>query len=129
MKKIGIALIFVVIAAATAYWYVFHKPHRDLQNEDLAYQLEAAALFSAFEDNQAEADSLYVDQLVGLKGKVSGLEENAILLEPGIYGSLDSNTTLPPELKVGDSLSIRGRVLSYDELFGEVKMDYVQIQD
>jgi hypothetical protein len=34
-----------------------------------------------------------------------------------------------PSLKIGDKVSIRGRVLSFDELFEEVKMDFVQVKD
>lgn len=128
MKKILPILLIIILIAGAAYWYVFHKPHRDLQNEDTAYSLSAVALVQEFSSDQSLADSLYVDQLIALKGIISELEDRALILDPGVYCSLDSTTTMP-DLKVGDSVAIRGRVLSYDELFEEVKMDYVLFED
>lgn len=128
MKKVLPILLIIILIAGAVYWYVFHKPHRDLQNEDTAYSLNAPTLVQEFSANQAMADSLYVDQLIALRGVISELEDRALILAPGVYCSLDSTATMP-SLKVGDSVALRGRVLSYDELFEEVKMDYVLFED
>lgn len=128
MKKFALPLLIVGILALAAYWYVFHKPHRDLINEEAAYSLSANNLMSDFQKDRALADSLYIDQIISLKGIVKELQETALILEPGIYGSLDSTETMPA-LKVGDSVQIRGRVLSFDELFEEVKLDFVQFEN
>ncbi|MCR9155453.1 MAG: OB-fold putative lipoprotein [Bacteroidetes bacterium] len=128
MKKLVYIIIILLGIAGGTYWYVFHKPHRDLQNEEVAYSLQADELMQAFSEDQATADSLYVDQLISLEGIVESVEERALIIRPGIYGSLDSTATMPA-LKAGDPVKIRGRVLSFDELFEEVKMDYVQFVD
>lgn len=128
MKKFALPLLIVGILALAAYWYVFHKPHRDLIHEEAAFSLSANILMSDFQKDRAMADSLYIDQIISLKGVVKELQEAALILEPGIYGSLDSTETMPA-LKVGDSVQIRGRVLSFDELFEEVKLDFVQFEN
>lgn len=128
MKKILYVLIGLLALAGIAYWYINYKPHRDLQHEDIAYRLTAQQLMEAFVQDQSQADSLYVDQIIALKGVLKESEDRALILEPGIYGSLDSIETMPA-LKTGDSVQLRGRVLSYDELFEEVKLDFVRFID
>lgn len=128
MKKLLYTFIILVLVGGVSYWYVFHKPHRDLQNEAVAFELKAEKLMSDFSDQPQLADSLYIDQLVSVEGTIKELEERAIFLEPGIYGSLDSTETMP-DLKIGMSVKIRGRVLSFDDLFEEVKLDFVRFED
>ncbi|WP_421754300.1 OB-fold protein [Croceimicrobium sp.] len=128
MKKLLLPLLIVAALAIAAYWYVFHKPHRDLIHENAAFSLSATHLMNDFQKDRSLADSLYIDQIISLKGVVKELQEAALILEPGIYGSLDSTASMPA-LKVGDSVQIRGRVLSYDELFEEVKLDFVQFEN
>lgn len=125
MKKLVYIIIILLGIAGGTYWYVFHKPHRDLQNEEVAYTLRAEKLLLSFSENQAQADSMYVDQLVAIEGIVQSTEDRSLILDPGVYASLDSTETMPA-LNPGDIVKIRGRVLSFDELFEEVKMDYVQ---
>ena len=129
MKKFALPLLIVGILVLAAYWYVFHKPHQDLINEEAAFSLSANNLMSDFQKDRALADSLYIDQIISLQGVVKELQETALILEPGIYGSLDSTESMPAALKVGDSVQIRGRVLSFDELFEEVKLDFVQFEN
>jgi amino acid permease len=128
MKKISALVIIALLIGVAVYLYVFHKPHRDIQSEEAAFSIEATELMDQFLNNRSLADSLYVDQIVAVTGLLSSLEEHALTIAPGVYGSLDS-TAIMPSLKIGDKVSIRGRVLSFDELFEEVKMDFVQVKD
>ncbi len=128
MRKLLYVVLVLAIIAGLTYWYVFHKPHRDLQNEAVAYTLTAEQLVQQFSQDRPLADSLYIDQLIALNGVISEVKDRSLILYPGVYGSLDSTETMP-EINVGDSVLIRGRVLSYDELFEEVKLDYVQFEN
>lgn len=128
MKKLGIGILVIGILALAAYWYVFHKPHRDIQNEEASIALSAEELMTVFLNQTDSATAKYVDQIVEVDGVLSEIlvEERGLVIEPGIYGSLDSSASLP-NLKSGDAIRIRGRVLSFDDLMEEVKLDYVQV--
>ncbi len=128
MKKFGIAVLIIGILALAAYWYVFHKPHRDIQNEEASIKLSSQQLSEEFVSQPDSAQARYVDQIVEVKGILEEIlaAERGLVIRPGIYGSLDSTASLP-SLQAGDSIHIRGRVLSFDDLMEEVKLDYVQV--
>lgn len=125
MKKsrvIATMLLSILLAAGVFVYYQFNKPHRDFSAEEAAYTLGAEELVKAYQQDPSLSDSLYVDQLVAVSGEISEIKENALLLSPGIYLSLDSTQSIEA-LSVGQQISLIGRVLSYDPLFEEVKMD------
>tara|TARA_R110002050_G_scaffold244253_1_gene380808 strand:+ start:1313 stop:1708 length:396 start_codon:yes stop_codon:yes gene_type:complete len=131
MKKsrvIATMLLSILLAAGVFVYYQFNKPHRDFSAEEAAYTLGAEELVKAYQQDPSLSDSLYVDQLVAVSGEISEIKENALLLSPGIYLSLDSTQSIEA-LSVGQQISLIGRVLSYDPLFEEVKMDNARIQN
>lgn len=126
MKKISWLILIGVLIAFATYLYVFHKPHRDIANEEAKYQLSAQQLVSEYKSDRSLADSMYLDQIVALKGVLSAKENGAFNLESGIYVKLDSNATDPVQ-NIGDSLAVQGRVVSYDDLFEEVRLDFAKV--
>jgi len=125
MKKsrvIATVLVSILLAAGIFVYYQFNKPHRDFSSEKAAYSLSASDLVKTYLEEPALSDSLYVDKLVAVTGEISELKENAVLLLPGVYLSLDSTQTLG-RMVIGQNITLVGRVLSFDPLFEEVKMD------
>lgn len=121
MKKIIWIVLILSVVGILGYLYVFHKPHRDVQGEKAKYSIQAGELTNAYQSDMTAANELYLDQVVQVNGKVSELEENAITLEGGVYA-----TFLPEdfvEANIGDQVAIKGRVVSYDELFEQVRLD------
>ncbi len=121
-------LLSILLAAGIFVYYQFNKPHRDFSAEEAAYTLGAEELVNAYQQDPSLSDSLYVDQLVAVSGEISEIKENALLLSPGIYLSLDSTQSIEA-LSVGQQISLIGRVLSYDPLFEEVKMDNARFKN
>ncbi len=128
MKKLIWISIIVLGMAFLGYLYVFHKPHRDVAGEAASQTLAASTLVDQFNNDRSLADSLYLDQVIAVKGKLAKIDGDAINLEEGIYAKLDSNATMP-NLKPGDSISIKGRVIGFDDLFGEVRLDFASVDD
>ncbi len=126
MKKLLWILIIVIIGGVAAYFYVFHKPHRDVAGEDASYELKANELVSQYQNDQVAADNLYLDQVVAVRGKAVEVEKDHIKLENGVYGTLLKTDALP-DVQVGDEVVIKGRIVGYDDLFGEVRLDNVQV--
>jgi hypothetical protein len=131
MKKNKLTLTFIaisLIAGGLFVYYQFNKPHRDFSEEEAAFSLQATELVQAYQEDEALADSLYVDQLIAVQGEIKELKDLAIVLEPGVYLSLDSTQSIN-SLSVGEKVTLIGRVLSFDPLFEEVKMDNARIKN
>lgn len=120
--KLALRILAVVILLGLAIGiYLYNKPHRDLTGEAPVYVVTAKDLADAYQGDRSAADSLYLDQVIAIEGKVSSLEAQAVILNEMIYCSLDSSSTA--EFSEGQSTVIKGRVIGYDDLFEQVKVD------
>ena len=68
-------IVIVVIAGAGFAWWVYHKPHRDINNE-IAVKVEATALLDAFKQNEKTASGQYTDKVLELSGIVKEASKN-----------------------------------------------------
>ena len=126
MKKVVIVIAILIIGAIVAYQYVFNKPHRDVAGEEASIQIEATQLITEYTNSAMEAKDAYLDQVVLVSGVVEETDDSGIKLASGVYCKM-----LPEEdfanLESGQSVTIKGRVIGYDDLFEEVKLDFCKI--
>lgn len=122
MKKIIlIAIVVLGLLAFGAYWYVFNKPHRDPGAEEAVFQMSATELAEEFEADQQAANEKYIDQVVAIHGVAMEVTEEFIIMDNVINCGLKPGNKI--QVQAGDEVTIKGRVIGYDDLFGEVKMD------
>ncbi len=121
-----IILVLGVLGGIGAYFYVFHKPHRDLANEEAALTEPANILVDKFRENVESANAVFVGQVVEVRGIAAEVHPDHILLEGGVYCTL-AEDALNPAVNQGSEITVKGRVVGYDDLFEEVKMDFCQV--
>ncbi len=122
MKKFLWILLVAAIVAVAVYLYVFHKPHRDIVGEDASQTLTAQEIGKQYADNQQNANAIYLDQVLEVRGVAISLKNNAITLEGGVFCNPAEEGEFEG-IQEGDEVKVKGRVVSFDELFGEVRMD------
>jgi len=75
LKYILGVIVIVVIAGAGFAWWVYHKPHRNINNE-IAVKSETNALLDAFKQNEKTASAQYNDKVLELSGIVKDASKN-----------------------------------------------------
>jgi hypothetical protein len=119
MKKIILsALIIILFGAAAGYYYVFvysKNKKFDMENAE-SIAIDATALVKSYQDNEANANKLYLDKVLLIKGAVGSISktqagENTITLSSedpfsSVLATLDSTET--KATKIGDTLLIKG---------------------
>jgi hypothetical protein len=124
MKKIVITLVFLVaLIGGGAYYWAFHSGSRDLQSEEAAFTLSSESLKTEFAANPDASTKKYQEKAVSIKGKIVSNQGSDISFD----GVSFKMTKPEPSLKVGEEVSLKGRVVGYDDLFGEVKVDQTSI--
>jgi hypothetical protein len=68
-------IVIVVIAGAGFAWWVYHKPHRNI-NDEIAVKTETNALIDAFKQNEKTASAQYNDKVLELSGIVKDASKN-----------------------------------------------------
>ena len=118
LKKILFAFIAIVILALGGYYYVFvysKEHHRNVQSEN-AIIIQADSLSAAYQQNEKNANNLYLNKAVEVSGKILSIAKNQEGKTTLIIGSSDAfsnvsitlNTTQPLNQKVGETITIKG---------------------
>jgi len=119
--KALISLVVLMLIAYFSYNYIYQQ-HRNVLLEKARYTLTSDSLFNHFKNNQTEANGLYINEIIKLKGVVKNISNTQLILHPGVVCKIDSNFVLSG-INPNDSLELKGRCLGFDDLFLEVKMD------
>ncbi len=134
-KRLKIFLIIAIIGLVTGLstvYYVFNKPHRDVENEKAAYSLKAAALFSEFNNNETVSNERFGDQVLQITGDIAEISVDgyqvSITLSDEMEGvncaldslTIDKNKTFINSLIIGDKITLKGKCDGFDMIMGVV---------
>jgi hypothetical protein len=117
MKKNILLLCALLVAVGLlAGFYLWNKPHRDMQRANADFRMEAEALFVAFESDEMKANELYLDKIIAVTGEVAEVsaEQSTVVLsaEGSLFGvrcEWDANgKTHFPEFEIGDRVTLKG---------------------
>ncbi|MDC3388356.1 hypothetical protein OAX11_02475 [Flavobacteriaceae bacterium] len=119
MKKfiLFIALVFILILIGYTYVY---KADRNISEEQPKFTIASALLKQELNANQVNVINKYLNETVEISGIATQIEMNTIILDNFVSARLD---TLHTSINIGDALIVKGRVIGYDELLEELKLD------
>jgi hypothetical protein len=118
-SKITLTVLIILVVAAGIIYTMYNKPHRNIANEIPSEQISAKDLFEAFNTNETEANTRFLDKTLVVQGVVVEKSENPdgsyhCLLESddmmfGISCFFDSDQGEAfSKLSEGDELRIKG---------------------
>lgn len=119
-KKIAIVSIALGLIGFSGYQYVMHGGARNLSTEETAFTVTATAITTEFSTNLESSNKKYLEKPIAISGKVTAVTGTQITLDNTVICSLKK---LETSIKNNQSISIKGRVVGYDDLMGEVKID------
>ncbi len=119
MKKISIGIILLGLVASVVIYKMYNKPHRDPENEK-TIPVSANDLFRSFEEDEAHANTLYLDKVLEITGNISEITANQnmtpiIVLETenmafGVRCTMDNAET---KVQAGETITIKGICTGY----------------
>lgn len=126
-KKIIIVLLVLIVAAIGVYKFLY-KEHRDIASEDVVYSETTAQVYDAFQKNDSLANSKYLDKTIEIYGKITSIDlaNKTIMIDEKV--SAKFTNSIPAYLKPQNALTLKGRVVGYDDLLGEIQMDQCTIK-
>ncbi|MFS4483202.1 OB-fold protein [Hyunsoonleella sp. 2307UL5-6] len=122
MKKI-IFLLGIIVIAFLAYNYIY-KSHRDIKTEKVAFSITSKALFDEFSSNPKASQTKYLNKTIKVSGSVIETNTNTITLNQNVFCIFEA-----PISKAADNsrITIKGRLIGYDDLLEEIKLDQCYI--
>ena len=125
MKKNIFILIVIGLLVLIGYKYVYHD-HRNIEEETAEFKISSENLINAFSTNSSDAEKKYLNRTIEISGPVSDSNESSITLGGGVFCQFTNNLPVesPKETQI---IKIKGRLIGYDDLLEEIKLDQCTI--
>jgi len=119
-------LVILVLAGVFGYNYIY-KSHRDISKEEASFSITVGTLMTEFAADETKANEKYLDKTIAINGKVTSIdtESNLIVMDEVLSATLLEKTN--QEIEKGQTITIKGRFIGYDELLDEFKMDQASL--
>ncbi|MEH6535693.1 MAG: hypothetical protein V7719_04825 [Psychroserpens sp.] len=124
MRKRIIILIAFIIVGIIGYNYIY-QDHRTIENEVAEYEITTHEIALRFLENSKRAGSKYLNTTIEVIGKVSEKDSNAITLDDKVFCQFTK--AIQNTIAHDSELKIKGRVIGYDDLLEQVKLDQCTI--
>jgi tRNA_anti-like len=123
MKKkvliIAAAVLLIVLAGSYIWYGYLYKSGRDVSGEEAAFTVTAESLTADYQAAQQTADAKYLNKTIAVTGVVTTVSDSVVTLNDKVFCGFEKKMNEPE----GKEITIKGRCIGYDELFGEVKLD------
>ena len=127
MKKKKIIILVSLLsflAVSTTIYFIWNKPHKNYFNAPVDISIEGTKLNEYYQNDLMDANLKFLDKILLVSGPVTKLNSRLVIIGGNIVCSLDSSYVLDTGIKLDDKISVKGRCIGYDDLFGEVRIDH-----
>ena len=111
-------LFIVALVGLCIGLFFYFKPAPDRSVEAASQRVEAKVLYVAMSKGEA---ATYLNEVINVTGVVKGVDGQTLMLRPGIACRMEGDFDAP---RAGETVSVKGRVLGFDDMFGEVQLDF-----
>ena len=125
MKKIIVGIVALFAILLVSYKYLYHE-HRDISNEKAIFSVTASGILQDFLLDESKANLKYLDKSITISGKITNIDtkNNTIVIDEKVFVLLKKI----PVVKQSEVIIVQGRVIGYDSLLEEIKLDQAEIK-
>jgi len=120
MKKILMSVLLLALIAFAGYYYVLHGGARDLASEETDFAVSSSTLTAEFVSNVDTSNKKYLEKAVAVSGKITSVSGLEVIVDKTIICNLK---TPDPSIKKDANVTVKGRLVGFDDLLGEIKLD------
>ncbi len=120
-KIIGISSLAIALLGFAGYYYVMFGGARDLSTEEISFKVTSKNISTEFAINIDSANKKYLEKAVAISGKVTDISSpSEVIIDKTIICNLKNSNN---SIKMNQIITLKGRVIGYDDLLGELKLD------
>lgn len=119
--KIILSLLLIgVLAFFGVRYYAYNFGKRDLQSEEAKFTIKSTDIVNEFVSNVELANKKYLEKPVIISGRVTSVAATSVILDETVNCNFE---IIDKSIKEGTNVQIKGRVIGFDDLLGELKVD------
>ncbi|WP_178991028.1 OB-fold protein [Winogradskyella schleiferi] len=123
LKKLIIFGI-LIISVIAGYNYIF-QDHRTIEDETAEFIISASAIGNQFSNDLKTAEATYLNKTIEVSGRISEINTTEVTLDDKVFCQFSE--ALEASIQQNSKLKIKGRVIGYDDLLEQVKLDQCTI--
>ncbi len=123
LKKLIIVGV-VIVAAIAGYDYVY-QDHRDIENEKAEFIMSSTKIYYLFSENMVVSEQKFLNKTIQVSGLISDVSVKDLTLDELVFCQFTE--TIKTSIKEKSKLKIKGRVIGFDDLLKQVKLDQCTI--
>jgi len=122
-KKLLGSLLILAIIGVVGYNYIY-QDHRNIEKETAEFSMTAIEVANLFKENAIDAEQKFLNKTIEVIGNVSDNNKTEITIDNQVFCQF-----LEPinETQLNKNIKIKGRVIGYDDLLEQVKLDQCSI--
>ena len=124
MRKWIVILIIVIIAAIIGYNYIY-QDHRSIENESAEFTMSSTEIANLFSENVVSSEQKFLNKTIEVSGLISEINTNDITVDDKLFCQF--NKAIETSIRQNFNIKIKGRVIGYDDLLEQVKLDQCTI--
>ena len=119
MRK-WVILIFIILLVIVGYNYVY-QDHRNIEKEAAAVTISSITISNEFAQTPIEAENKYLNSTIEVFGLITESNIKDITLNNKVFCQFEKEFN--KSFSINATLKIKGRVIGYDDLLEQVKLD------
>ncbi|MCI9843960.1 OB-fold putative lipoprotein [Flavobacterium pectinovorum] len=123
-KKIILTVLAITVFGVFGYYYTWYGGARNVSAEEAAFTVSSKSIIAEFGSNIEKSNTKYLEKAIAIAGTVSKISPKQIIIDHTIVCDLKESN---PSIKEGQLLTLKGRVVGYDDLMGELKLDQCSV--
>lgn len=124
MRKWIIILVITVVVSIFGYNYIY-QDHRDIESEQAEFTMTSSEINQLFSENSTSAEQKFLNKTIEVSGIITDINSNDITISDSVFCQFSNN--LETSLDKNENIKIKGRVIGYDDLLEQVKLDQCTI--
>ncbi len=124
MNKKFKVILFSILAigsiALAGFNYAMYGGARNLSHEETAFAVSSKSILNEFVTNIDGANKKYLEKAIAIKGKITKITGTEVILDNSIICNLKD---LDGSIHKDQMITLKGRVVGFDDLMGELKLD------
>ena len=126
LKILGIIAVVIIVSFFSIRYYVYNAGRRDIQSEETAFAVSSEAIVTEFSSNATASNKKYLEKTIAVSGVITSIKGEEVILDNSVNCNF---LTASKSLKKNQKVTIKGRVVGYDDLLGEVRLDQCNLSN
>lgn len=119
-RTIILSIVVTVLIVFTGYNYLMNYGVRNLSTEETAFTTSSKSILKEFTTNIDVSNKKYLEKAIAIKGTITQINGSQVIIDDLIICNLKD---IDSSISKNQVVTLKGRVVGYDDLMGELKLD------